>query len=139
LLEAADDNARAEWVAWRVSLKENSVLAQQLMGEAIARYGIGAGQLTIHQDRVARMIAHRYIDLLSEMRSTLSHNRSRVSSDNAVSESQFKAQKRQPDYPGRFHGVGHGPRWCDEYLQWYCFDHHHSGLAGPSPPRGSGR
>jgi putative transposase len=77
-------------LAWMVSLKENSALAQQLMGEAIARYGIAAGQLTIHQDRGAPMIAHRYIDLLSEMQITLSHSRPRVSNDNAFSEAQFK-------------------------------------------------
>jgi putative transposase len=120
-------------LAWMVSLKENSALAQQLMGEAIARYGIAAGQLTIHQDRGAPMIAHRYIDLLSEMQITLSHSRPRVSNDNAFSEAQFKTQKSQPDYPGRFHGVGHGRTWCDEYFQWYNFDHHHSGLAGFTP------
>jgi putative transposase len=35
-------------VAWMVSAKENSALAQQLMVQASARYGINAGNLTIH-------------------------------------------------------------------------------------------
>lgn len=35
---------------------------------------------------------------------TCSHSRPRVSNDNAFSESQFKTQKYQPDYPGRFDG-----------------------------------
>jgi putative transposase len=120
-------------LAWMVSRKENSALAQQLMSEAVARYRIAAGQLTIHQDRGAPMIAHRYIDLLSEMDITLSHSRPRVSNDNAFSEAQFKTQKSQPDYPDRFQDASHGREWCDDYFAWYNFDHHHSGLAGFTP------
>lgn len=120
-------------LAWMVSRKENSALAQQLMSEAVARYRIAAGQLTVHQDRGAPMIAHRYIDLLSEMDITLSHSRPRVSNDNAFSEAQFKTQKNQPDYPGRFLGVSHGRGWCDDYFRWYNLAHHHSGLAGFTP------
>ncbi|MFT5394091.1 MAG: putative transposase [Gammaproteobacteria bacterium] len=68
-------------LAWMVSRKENSALAQQLMGEATPRYGIDAGQLTVHQDRGAPMTATRYIDLMSEMGIVLSHRRPRVSND----------------------------------------------------------
>jgi putative transposase len=45
-------------VAWMVSRKENSALAKQLMQEAGDRYGIGWGELTLHQDRGAPMTAH---------------------------------------------------------------------------------
>jgi putative transposase len=45
-------------VAWMLSRKENSALAEQLMNEALARYGIVPGQLTLHQDRGSPMIAH---------------------------------------------------------------------------------
>jgi putative transposase len=120
-------------LAWMVSGKENSALAQQLMSEAAARYRIAPGQLTIHQDRGAPMIAHRYIDLLCEMDITLSHSRPRVSNDNPFSEAQFKTQKSQPDYPGRFRGAGHGREWCEDYFGWYNYSHHHSGLAGFTP------
>ena len=120
-------------VAWMVSAKENSALAQQLMAEATARYRIDAGALTIHQDRGAPMIAHRYIDLLSEMGVVLSHSRPRVSNDNAFSEAQFKTQKYQPDYPGRFEHGAHARAWCESYFDWYNFDHHHAGLAGYTP------
>jgi putative transposase len=80
-------------LAWMVSRKENSALAQQLMSEAVTRYRIDAGQLTVHQDRGAPMIANRYIDLMSEMGIVLSHSRPRVSNDNPFSEAQFKTQK----------------------------------------------
>jgi putative transposase len=120
-------------LAWMVSRKENSALAQQLMAEATARYRIDAGQLTIHQDRGAPMTADRYIDLMSEMGVVLSHSRPRVSNDNAFSEAQFKTQKYQPDYPGRFDHGAHARTWCESYFDWYNFDHHHAGLAGYTP------
>lgn len=100
------------------------------MCEATAKYRIDAGRLTIHQDRGAPMIANRYIDLMSEMGIVLSHFRPRVSNDNAFSEAQFKTQKSQPDYPGVFEHAAHSRQWCEEYINWYNFDHHHSGLSG---------
>ncbi len=120
-------------LAWMVSRKENSALAQQLMREATARYCIEAGQLTVHQDRGAPMIANRYIDLMAEMGIVLSHSRPRVSNDNAFSEAQFKTQKYQPDYPDVFEHAAHARVWCAEYFPWYNFEHHHSGLAGFTP------
>lgn len=120
-------------VAWMVSLKENSALAKQLMDEATARYGIQPGQLTVHQDRGSPMIAHGYLDLMRELDVTCSHSRPRVSNDNPFSESQFKTQKYQPDYPGRFNDVAHARHWCEGYFDWYNIEHHHSGLAGFTP------
>jgi putative transposase len=120
-------------VAWMVSLKENSALSRQLMDEATARYGIEPGQLTVHQDRGSPMIAYGYLDLMRELDVTCSHSRPRVSNDNAFSESQFKTQKYQPDYPGRFDNMAHARRWCEDYFRWYNLEHHHSGLAGFTP------
>jgi len=120
-------------VAWMVSRKENSALAKQLMDEATTRYGIEPGQLTVHQDRGSPMTAHGYLDSMRELDVTCSHSRPRVSNDNAFSESQFKTQKYQPDYPGRFDTMAHARLWCEGYFHWYNFKHHHSGLAGFTP------
>ena len=120
-------------VAWMVSRKENSALATQLMAEATARYLITPDQLTIHQDRGSPMIAHGYLDHMKELDVTCSHSRPCVSNDHAFSESQFKTQKYQPDYPGRFENVGHARAWCEAYFDWYNYKHHHSGLAGFTP------
>lgn len=120
-------------VAWMVSVKENSALARQLMDEATARDGIAPGRLTVHQDRGSPMIAYGYLDLMRTLDVTCSHSRPRVSNDNAFSESQFKTQKYQPDYPGRFDHPAHARRWCESYFDWYNFSHHHSGLAGFTP------
>ena len=120
-------------VAWMVSAKENSALAQQLFSEALARYRIEPNQLTIHQDRGAPMTAHRTINLLSDRGIVLSHSRPRVSNDNAFSEAQFKTQKYQPDYPKVFDHLAHARTWCEHYFAWYNHEHHHSGLAGFTP------
>lgn len=120
-------------VAWMISKKENSALSQQLMNEAVARYGVSPGQLTLHQDRGSPMIAHGYLESMKELDVTCSHSRPRVSNDNAFSESQFKTQKYQPDYPGRFNNIDHTRRWCEDYFRWYNFEHHHSGLSGFTP------
>jgi putative transposase len=68
-------------------------LAQQLMDEALSRYQVASGQLTIHQDRGSPMIAHSYLDLLGERGVTGSHSRPWVSNDDPFSESQFKTTK----------------------------------------------
>jgi len=120
-------------VAWMVSTKENSSLAKQLIGEAASRYEIEPGQLTLHQDRGSPMIAHGYLEEMMALDITCSHSRPRVSNDNPFSESQFKTQKYQPDYPGRFDDVAHARRWCEDYFRWYNGEHHHSGLAGFTP------
>lgn len=120
-------------VAWMVSRKENSALASQLMQEAVDRYSIVPDTLTLHQDRGSPMIAHCYLDLLSELTVTASHSRPRVSNDNAMSESQFKTMKYQPDYPQQFDDYDHAQRWCQDYVSWYNAAHYHSSLAGFTP------
>lgn len=120
-------------VAWMVSWKENAGLAQQLLSQAIDRYGINSGTLTLHQDRGSPMTANCYLDLMAELGVTCSHSRPRVSNDNPMSESQFKTLKYQPDYPGRFDSLEHARRWCDDYFTWYNNEHHHSGLGYFTP------
>lgn len=118
-------------VAWMISRKENSALAQQLMEEAISRYELE--RLTIHQDRGSPMIAQCYLDLMSELGAVCSHSRPRVSNDNPFSESQFKTLKQQPDYPQRFDSLEQARQWQLDYVTWYNLHHHHSALAGFTP------
>ena len=120
-------------VAWMLSRKENSALSSQLIMEAYDRYAIQPDRLTIHQDRGVPMTAHCYLDLLGELAITASHSRPRVSNDNAMSESQFKTMKYQPDYPRRFDSYEHAMHWCEDYVDWYNGSHHHSSLANFTP------
>lgn len=120
-------------LAWMLSRKENSALSHQLMREAMERYPHAANARTIHQDRGSPMIARNFLEVISDLGATASHSRPRVSNDNPFSESQFKTLKYQPDYPGRFEHYAHAEQWCQDYFEWYNFEHHHSALEGFTP------
>ena len=120
-------------VAWMVSRKENSHLAQQLIDESLTRYGLHHQRVTLHQDRGSPMIAKSFLDLMADFGVVCSHSRPRVSNDNPFSESQFKTLKHQPDYPGRFSSPQHARLWASDYFAWYNHEHHHSGLNGFTP------
>jgi putative transposase len=115
-------------VAWMVAERENSALAKQLLAEALTRYEIEPGTITVHNDRGAPMTAAGFVDLLAELGATRSVSRPRVSNDNPFSESCFKTVKYQPDYPGRFRGVREARAWLVEFFDWYANHHRHSGL-----------
>lgn len=116
-------------VAWMVAEHENSALAKQLFAEAITRYKLEPGSITVHNDRGAPMTAVGFIDLLATLGVQRSVSRPRVSNDNPYSEACFKTVKYQPDYPGRFSGIGHARRWLGDFFDWYAHHHRHSGLA----------
>lgn len=79
------------------------------------------------------MTTHCYLDLLSELVITVSHSRPCVSNDNPMSEAQFKTLKYQHGHPQRFNDYGHAQRCCQDSVQWYNNDHHHSSRAGFTP------
>jgi putative transposase len=116
-------------VAWMVAAHENSALAQQLFGEAIARYEIDPRVLTVHNDRGAPMTSHGFAELLTQLGVERSYSRPRVSNDNPFSESHFHTVKSQPDYPGQFRDLEHARKWCEAFFVWYNTAHHHEGLA----------
>jgi putative transposase len=116
-------------VAWMIAEHENSALSKQLFAEAITRYKLEPGSITVHNDRGAPMTASGFVDMLAQLGVERSKSRPRVSNDNPFSESCFKTIKYQPDYPGRFQDVAHARRWFVEFFAWYADHHRHSGLA----------
>lgn len=120
-------------VAWMIAERENSALSKQLFAEAITRYRLEPGTITVHNDRGAPMTSGAFIDLLTQLGVERSVSRPRVSNDNPHSESCFKTIKYQPDYPGRFQDAGHARRWFTEFFEWYANQHRHSGLAFFTP------
>lgn len=116
-------------VAWMIAERENSALSKQLFAEAITRYKLEPGTITVHNDRGAPMTANGFVDLLAQLGVERSLSRPRVSNDNPFSESCFKTVKYQPDYPGRFRDAAHARAWFTEFFDWYANRHRHSGLA----------
>jgi putative transposase len=116
-------------VAWMLAEHENSALAKQLFAQAITRYRVAPGTITVHNDRGAPMTAAGFVDLLAQLGVDRSLSRPRVSNDNPYSEACFKTIKYQPDYPGRFEGVSDARKWFRAFFDWYAHHHRHSGLA----------
>lgn len=120
-------------VGWMVARRETSALAQQLIVRSIEHAGIGAGQLTLHNDCGAPMTAHTFDAMLTTLGIEASRSRPRVSNDNAFSESGFKTLKYQPDFPGCFHDAEHARSWMRQFTPWYNDQHRHEGLNGFTP------
>ena len=65
---------------------------------------------------------------------TPSNSRPRVSNDNPYAESLFKTLKYRPDYqPKGFATLQEAREWVSLFVQWYNYEHHHSGLKFLTP------
>jgi hypothetical protein len=63
-----------------------------------------------------------------------SRARPRVSDDNAYAESLFRTAKYWPEFPARgFADLDQARTWAAGFVQWYNFDHRHSGIRYVSP------
>lgn len=120
-------------VGWMVAERESERLAQQLIAETCAKEGIEAGQLILHADRGAAMVAKTVAQLLADLGVEPSHSRPHVSDDNPYSEAHFKTMKYMPTFPDRFGGYDHAVIHSREFVGWYNDEHRHSGLAFLTP------
>ena len=120
-------------VGWMVAERDSATLAQRLIAQTCERQGVERGQLTIHADRGAAMIAKSVALLLADLGVTKTHSRPHVSNDNPYSESQFKTLKYHPEFPERFGCVQDARRFLLDFFRWYNTMHHHSGLGWLTP------
>jgi putative transposase len=120
-------------VGWMVAERDSATLAQRLIAQTCERQGVERGQLTIHADRGAAMIAKSVALLLVDLGVTKTHSRPHVSNDNPYSESQFKTLKYHPEFPERFGCVQDARRFLVDFFLWYNTMHHHSGLGWLTP------
>jgi len=120
-------------VGWMVAERDSATLAQRLIAQTCERQGVARGQLTIHADRGAAMIAKSVALLLADLGVTKTHSRPHVSNDNPYSESQFKTLKYHPEFPERFGCVQDARSFLLDFFLWYNTMHHHSGLGWLTP------
>jgi len=120
-------------VGWMVAPCEAASLAHKLISEACGNHGIEPGQLTLHADRGSSMKSKPVALLLADLGVTKTHSRPHVSDDNPYSESHFKTMKYRPGFPERFGGLQDARSHSEDFISWYNFDHHHSGLAMLTP------
>ncbi len=120
-------------VGWMAATRDSATLAQRLIAQTCERQGIAQGELTIHADRGASMIAKSVALLLADLGVSKTHSRPHVSNDNPYSESQFKTLKYHPEFPDRFGSLQDARSFLLDFFQWYNTLHHHSGLGWLTP------
>ena len=120
-------------VGWMVMEKESALLAEELIAETCAKENILPGQLTLHADRGSSMTSKTVAQLLMDLGVVKTHSRPYVSNDNPYSESGFKTLKYRPGYPDRFGSLEDSRSWVRPFVDWYNFEHHHSGLGLLTP------
>jgi putative transposase len=120
-------------VGWMVAPNESARLARRLIADTCDKQHVVPGQLTIHADRGAAMIAKTTAQLFADLGIAGSHSRPHVSNDNPYSESQFKTLKYRPEFPDRFGSLDHAVGIVQAVLGWYNSEHHHSALGFLTP------
>lgn len=120
-------------VGWLIAERESADLAQVLIAESCQRENIAPDQLTIHADRGGPMTAKPLALLLADLGVVKSHSRPHVSDDNPFSEAQFKTLKYHPTFPDYFGSPVAARAWFRPFVQWYHWEHHHTGLGLLTP------
>ena len=120
-------------VAWCVQPCESAEIAKELIGDAIARFNVPPGQLTLHADRGSSMTSNPVTELLAFLGISRSHSRPHVSNDNPYSESQFKTLKYCPAFPERFGCIQDARSFCEKFFAYYNGEHRHSGIGYHTP------
>lgn len=118
-------------VAWRLEAREDDDLARDMFETAFLHHR--ARPRIVHSDGGPAMTSHTLTGLFAELGIEISRNRPRVSNDNPYSESLFKTVKYAPTYPAYFTDIDHARTWAEDFVAWYCDEHHHSGLEGHTP------
>lgn len=120
-------------VAWEVATRESAGIAKALFSDAAHEQGVQPGQLHVHADGGAIMKSKSLALLFADLAISKSHSRPHVSNDNPFSEAQFKTLKYRPEFPQFFPSVQAARTFMEPFVNWYNYEHHHSGLAFLTP------
>jgi putative transposase len=116
-------------VGWQVAARESAAVAQELIDACCKQQGVTRGQLTIHADRGAPMVAKSTALLYVDLGIAKSHSRPYTSNDNPYSESNFRTLKYRPEMPARLGSLEHARQTARTLVDWYNDEHYHLGLA----------
>ena len=122
-------------VGWEVWPEESAEHAAEL----IERTSVGQRRLTttplvLHSDNGSPMKGATMLEKLYQLGITPSNSRPRVSNDNARAESLFRTLKYRPNFqPKGFATIEEARIWCQHFVHWYRYEHHHSALQFLTP------
>jgi putative transposase len=120
-------------VGWTVAKSETAEKAEVLINTAVARQKIDRHELIIHSDRGTQMTSATLSDLYENLGIRRSLSRPRTSNDNPHAEAGFKTLKYKSDWPDRFDTLDELKDHCEQFFNWYNYQHHHSGIGLLTP------
>jgi putative transposase len=121
-------------VAWMISVAENAILFQHLIGQGYHNEGLNKKSgVKLHTDNGSPMTAKSTAQFEMDLGILSSRSRPRVSNDNPYSESTFKTLKYRPETPDRFGSLMDSQAWGRKIIPWYNTVHYHSGIAHLTP------
>ena len=123
-------------VGWEVHDSDDSVHASHLVRRTALAEGIATmlHKPVLHGDNGATLKATTVLAMLNWLGVKPSYSRPRVSDDNAFAESLFRTAKYRPEFPANgFADLQAARTWAVAFVQWYNYDHRHSGIRYVSP------
>jgi putative transposase len=118
---------------WHLAYRETATIAEWLIRETLAKYGVDPDTLTLHADRGPAQASKPVAFLLADLGVTKSHSRPHTSNDNPYSEAQFKTMKYRPEFPERFRSIEEARAFCRTFFSWYNGVHRHGGIGFMTP------
>ena len=121
---------------WEVHADDHCGHAARLVHKTALAEGIAAldAKPILHGDNGSTLKATTVLAMLQWLGVKPSYSRPRVSDDNAFVESLFRNAKYRPEFPVRgFADLEQARTWAASFVDWYNFDHRHSGIRYVTP------
>jgi putative transposase len=115
-------------VAWTVEIREDGILARDVLADAIAKWVEDPSLLTVHSDNGGPMKNVDLVEMLKQLKTQITRSRPHVSDDNAFIESLFATFKSRMNYPESFGSLDEAREFCAKFVSWYNNCHRHSSL-----------
>jgi len=120
-------------VAYTVEVREDGLLARDVLAEAIQRWIDAPSLLTVHSDNGSPMKHEKLVETLKQLQVQITRSRPNVSDDNAFIESLFATFKTRAGYPEYFGNLDEARAFCAQFVAWYNTSHRHSRLDWLTP------
>lgn len=121
-------------IDWELQERESMETSSMLLTRACGNENVEKDQLFLHSDNGGPMKGATMIATLQRLGVMPSFSRPKVSDDNPYSESLFRTLKYRPTYPTRaFKSIEDARIWVEGFVQWYNYEHLHSGIKFVTP------
>lgn len=115
-------------VAWTVEIREDGLLARDVLADALEAWVSNPTLLTVHSDNGSPMKQADLMEMLRQLKVRVTRSRPHVSDDNAFIESLFATFKSRIAYPESFGSLEEARAFCARFVSWYNISHRHSAL-----------